>query len=320
MATKKLKIGVLFGGKSAEHEVSIQSAKFVIDGLDRAKYIVTPIKIPKDGKFAFDIVKKFDLVFPIFHGPYGEDGTMQGFLKLAGIPFVGPSVLGSALGLEKDVMKRLLRDAGIPIGKFISCNRSNVPSFAEAKKKLKVPIFIKPSNGGSSVGVTKVKNQSEFDTAVKSAFVYDDKIILEEMIKGREIECGVIGNEDPLASVLGEVVPPNGFYTYEAKYTDQGGAIYNIPVKLPKNIERNIRELAVKTYTTLFCEGMTRVDFFLKENGEVLVNEVNTIPGPVMFRKLWEATGVTYPDLLDLLVLYSLERFEKEQKLKTSFT
>ncbi len=319
MAKKKLKIGVLFGGKSVEHEVSIESAKKVMEALDTKKYEVIPIKISQEGIFNLNDLKKYDVIFPVLHGMFGEDGTVQGLLKLIDVPFVGASVLGSAVGMDKDVMKRLFKEAGIPIGKFIACKRIDLVNFNTAKKKLGLPLFVKPANTGSSVGVSKVRNELEYNKAIKLAFTYDTKIILEEMVEGREIECGVIGNDKPIASLFGEIIPKDEFYTYQAKYTEDSGTIYTIPVKLSNNIIKKAQKLAIKTFQTLSCEGMGRVDFFLKKNGEVLVNEINTIPGPVMFRKVWEASGIPFPKLLDKLILLAIERFQKEQKLKNTF-
>ncbi len=312
---KKLKIGVLFGGKSPEHEVSIESAKFVINGLDRKKYFVTPLKIPKSGKFDLNGLSRYDVVFPVFHGPFGEDGTIQGLLKLIGVPFVGASVLGTAVGMDKDVMKRLLRDAGIPIGKFVTIKSNEKVSFEKVKKELGLPMFIKPANMGSSVGINKVKNKNDFVRAIKDAFQYDTKIIIEEFIAGREIECGVIGNEHPRTSLLGEILPNDQFFTYKAKYSP-GGAETVLPAKVNKTILKRAQNLAVDTYKALCCEGMARVDFFLKKNGELIVNEINTIPGPVMFRKVWETSGISWSRLLDELISLAIERFKKEQKLK----
>ncbi len=311
----KLKIAVLFGGKSSEHEVSIETAKFAIDALDRSKYIVISIKIPKNGKFDFNILKKFDVVFPVLHGAFGEDGTIQGMLKLIGVPFIGASVLGSAIGLDKDIMKRLLKQAGIPIANFITCKKQDLVSFEEAKKVLGLPMFVKPANTGSSVGVSKVENKKDFEKAIALSFKYDIKIIIEEMINGREIECGVIGNDLPKVSVFGEIICRDGYYTYEAKCSD-GLAEYVIPAKLNQSILIKAQQIAVRVYKTLECEGMGRVDFFLKKNGDLVVNEINTIPGPVMFRKLWEASGMSYQKLLDKLINLAILRFKNENKLK----
>lgn len=361
---KKIKVGIIFGGKSAEHEVSLQSAKNVIEAIDKDKYEPILIGVDKTGKWVLSDSSKFllnsgnpkliklnkeasqsvalvpqsdgrianldthesnksiDVVFPILHGPFGEDGTMQGLLKSANIPFVGASVLGSAVGMDKDVMKRLLRDAEIPIGKFLTFKEKDIPTYVEAVKNLGLPFFVKPANMGSSVGVSKVSEEKDFDKAIREAFKYDRKILVEENIVGREIECSVLGNDDPIASVPGEVISNHDFYSYEAKYIDEHGAALEIPAKLSEEIIKKVQVLAVKTFKALSCEGLGRVDFFLKENGDVLVNEINTIPGFTsisMYPKLWEASGISYTELIDRLIQLALERFEKEQKLKTSY-
>ncbi len=321
MAKKRLKIGVLFGGKSAEHEVSLQSARNVINALDKNKYIITPIKINKNGKFNFNNLRNFDLIFPVLHGPFGEDGSMQGLLKLAGVPFVGAGVLGSAVGMDKDVMKRLLKEAHIPIGKFITLAANTKINFSKIKKELGLPIFIKPANMGSSVGINKVRNKNEFKKALKNALEFDNKIILEEFIDGREIECAVLGNEKPIASVPGEIIVNSEFYSYEAKYIEENGAVTQVPAILPIITTKKIQALAVKAFKVLNCEGMGRVDFFLKKNGGIIVNEVNTIPGFTnisMYPKLWAASGIPQSKLLDKLISLAIERHQKEKKLKTT--
>lgn len=361
----KIRVGIIFGGKSAEHEVSLQSAKNVIETINKDKYDVILIGIDKKGKWYLnDSLKyllnetdpkliglnksekkvtlipssdkaklinlsnnnsqiKLDVVFPIMHGTYGEDGTIQGMLKLLDIPYVGAGVLGSAVGMDKDVMKRLLRDANIPIAKFVVLRKYELTKidFQTVKNKLGLPFFVKPANLGSSVGVSKVKNKDEFEKAIKNAFEYDNKILIEEYIKGREIECSVLGNENPVASLPGEVIPKHEFYSYEAKYIDENGSSLQIPAKLDKNVMKNIQQTAVKAFEVLCCEGMARVDFFLKENGDVYVNEINTIPGFTkisMYPKLWEISGISYSKLIDKLIQLALERYEKEKKLKTS--
>ncbi|GHV11942.1 D-alanine--D-alanine ligase A [Spirochaetia bacterium] len=369
---KKINVGILFGGRSAEHEISLQSAKNVYDAIDRDKYNPILIGIDKTGRWLLNKGSHFllnvgdpknirlnqsgdavalipesrgaisnlntlkdsgtvDVVFPILHGPFGEDGTVQGLLKLADIPFVGAGVLGSAAGMDKDVMKRLFRDAGIPIGKFIALkSHEKIPSFAEAAKRLGDPIFIKPANMGSSVGVYKVKDEAEYRAAVEAAFQYDTKIVLEEFIKGRELECAVLGNEDPAASVPGEIISTHEFYSYDAKYLDEHGAVLEIPAKIPDDIKTQIQALALKTFQTTSCEGLARVDFFLKEEaergsgssgGRIIVNEINTMPGFTkisMYPKLWEASGVSYTELISRLIELAIKRFEKEKLLKTS--
>jgi D-alanine-D-alanine ligase len=357
---KKLTVGILFGGKSAEHEVSLQSAKNVYDAIDRGKFEPVLIGIDKGGRWhsmgdslsllnsgdprrislnssggpvalvpesaglLTECGTKLDVVFPILHGPFGEDGTIQGLLKLADVPFVGAGVLGSAVGMDKDVMKRLLRDAGIPIGKFITLrSHEPLPSFAEIKAALGIPVFIKPANMGSSVGISKVHNESEFSAAAREAFQYDVKIVIEEYIKGREIECAVLGNENPAASVPGEVIPTHEFYSYEAKYLDENGAALEIPAKLDADTQKRIQELSVKAFQVLCCEGLARIDFFLKENGETLLNEINTMPGFTkisMYPKLWEASGgIGYTELISRLIELAVKKFEKEKGLKITY-
>ena len=356
------KIGVLFGGKSAEHEVSLQSARNVIEALDKNKYEVIPIGIDKNGKWQLNttanyllntnnpkliklnksnkevalyaqgqgaltpinnssgIKGKIDVIFPVMHGPFGEDGSMQGLLKLAGVPFVGPGVLGSAVGMDKEIMKRILRDAGMPIGKFVAVIENDKIDFNKIKKELGLPMFIKPANMGSSVGISKVRNEKEFKKGISEAFKFDRKIIIEEFIEGREVECALLGNDMPMASIPGEIVANQDFYSYDAKYIDAGSKSI-IPAQIDKKTTKKIQELAIKTFQALNCEGLSRVDFFLKKNGTVLVNEINTIPGFTnisMYPKLWEASGIPVSKLLDRLIELAIERFNKEKKLKTT--
>jgi len=364
----KTVVGILFGGKSAEHEISLLSAKNIYEAIDRTRFEPVLVGIDKSGRWLLNDAERFllnadnpslislnregkpvalqpenhgllsaasngdsensfrsvhlDVVFPILHGPFGEDGTIQGFLKLADIPFVGSGVLGSAIGMDKDAMKRLMRDAGIPIGKFITVkSHEKAPSFAEVETILGKPFFIKPANMGSSVGISKVRNEDEYTAAVKDAFQYDTKIIIEEFIPGREIECAVLGNEEPIASVPGEIIPSHEFYSYDAKYLDENGAALKIPARLDEKTVIRIQELAIKVFQTLCCEGLSRVDFFLKENGEVIVNEINTMPGFTkvsMYPKMWEACGVSYTELITRLIELAISRFEKERQLTTS--
>ena len=364
--SSKIRVGILFGGKSAEHEVSLQSAKNIVEAIDRKKYEVVLIGIDKKGRWHLNDNSKFllhaenpklialnltndnvalmpgekneqlvslsnrqsicpvDVIFPILHGPFGEDGTVQGLLKLADVAFVGATVLGSAIGMDKDVMKRLLRDAGIPIGDFVVFQRYSLPEidFEKVKTRLDLPLFVKPANLGSSVGINKVKNKAQFEHAINDAFKYDNKILIEECLKGREIECSVLGNENPIASLPGEVIPQHEFYSYQAKYIDDNGALLNIPAKLPDHIIKEVQSLSIKTYKVLCCEGMARVDLFLTENEKVMIHEINTIPGFTkisMYPKLWEVSGISYTELIDKLIQLALERFENEKKLKTSF-
>lgn len=349
--TKKIKIAIIFGGKSAEHEVSIQSAKNIVSALDKNKYEPVLIYVDKFGQWFLNDSQKnlleaslqdnaktlaslknqpipfasttqtIDVVFPILHGTYGEDGTMQGMLKLMNLPFVGCSVLSSAIGMDKDVMKRLLKEAKIPVAKFLVFRSPSdkTLTYDNVKQKLGEIFFVKPANAGSSVGVSKVKNEEDFKKAVHEAFQYDNKIIIEEFIKGREIEVSVLGNENPIASVPGEITPTHEFYSYEAKYLDENGAILKIPAELPKDMIKKIQKLAIKTYQTLCCEGLSRVDMFLTSSGKVYVNEINTLPGFTkisMYPKLWEASGISYSDLLDKLIQLAREKFKNEANLK----
>ena len=360
---KKLRVALVFGGKSAEHEISLISARNIFDAMDKDKYDILAVAIDRRGRWSVDdgarllrdpkltrvddvgaprrigvlpddgatpmvrasgkSLAAVDVVFPVLHGPFGEDGTIQGLLKLAGVPFVGAGVLGSAVGMDKDVMKRLLRDARIPIAKFLTFQRreQNKISFGKVASALGLPLFVKPANLGSSVGISKVRRRKEFAGAVEKAFRYDGKIIIEEGIRGREIECSVLGNEKPVASLPGEIIVQHDFYSYDAKYLDDQGARLEIPARLPKAIVGKIQKTALQAYRALCCEGMARVDFFLRPNGQVLVNEINTIPGFTkisMYPKMWQASGLSYSRLVDRLIGLALERSRNEKKLASS--
>lgn len=364
---QKTKVGILFGGKSAEHEVSLQSAKNIVQAIDKEKYDIVLLGIDKQGRWylndqsqfllnaenpklislnksgenialvtgksgAQELISlsggqshgKLDVVFPIMHGTYAEDGTIQGLLKLLDIPFVGASVLGSSAGMDKDVMKRLLRDADLPIGDFLVFTKTKIDeiNFTEVTTRLGLPLFVKPANLGSSVGIHKVHNQDEFMPAIIDAFQFDTKIIIEETIDGREIECSVLGNENPIASIPGEIIPQHEFYSYEAKYIDESGAKLEVPAKLSEDMVVEIQKLAVQTFQVLCCEGMARVDIFLTKDNEFYVNEINTIPGFTkisMYPKLWELSGINQTELIDKLIQLAIERHENEKQLKTSF-
>ncbi len=365
---KKIRIGILFGGRSAEHQVSLLSAKSVVEAIDKDKYEPVLIGINKSGEwFLCDDINHYlvhasdpkhihlietnekvtvvarqqgnalvslsgnalnaavDVIFPVLHGTYGEDGTIQGLLKLANMPFVGSGVLASSIAMDKDVMKRLFRDAGIPIAKFITLHSHAFQNttFEAVEKALGLPFFIKPANLGSSVGVSKVKNKAEFEEKVAFAFQFDHKILIEEYIAGREIECSVLGNDDLKASLPGELIPQHEFYSYEAKYLDENGALFKIPAVLSPQEIKDIQELSIKAYQVLCCEGMGRVDMFLQKNGRIVINEINTIPGFTkisMYPKLWMVSGMSYPDLIDKLITLALEKFQKDQKLNTCLT
>jgi D-alanine-D-alanine ligase len=360
---KKLRVALLFGGKSAEHEISLVSARNIAKAIDKNRYELVAIGIDRQGRWHLDEgarllydakrstvkfterkslaavrpgenpkpllreggggIGAIDVVFPVLHGPFGEDGTIQGLLKLADLPFVGAGVLGSAVGMDKDVMKRLLRDAKIPIPKFVVFEQGEKKSvqFKSIKKILGLPFFVKPANLGSSIGISKVTRPSQFRAAIDAAFRYDSKIIIEEAIRGREIECSVLGNDKPIASLPGEIIVQHEFYSYDAKYIDDRGARLEIPARLPKDTISEIQRVAVRTFQVLCCEGMGRVDFFLRPNGQLLVNEINTIPGFTeisMYPKMWEVSGLSYSRLIDRLIGLALERRLKEKRLRTS--
>lgn len=360
MPKKKIRVAILFGGKSAEHEVSIQSAKNVVHSLDKDKYEPVLIGIDKRGKWhqlnenyllkasfsqqqslqndsevslvvkggnsmvlssAANNFENIDVIFPVLHGPYGEDGTVQGALQLMNIPFVGPGVLGSAVGMDKDVTKRLLHEAKIPIAKFLVFRKGDPIAFGKITKELGLPFFVKPANLGSSIGVTKVHNEKELLKAIDEAFFYDSKLLIEEYIKGREIEISVLGNENPMISLPGEILASHEFYDYDAKYLDEHGAKLEIPAKLSDAQITKVQKLAKKTFQTLCLEGMARIDFFLTVDGEFYVNEANTIPGFTnisMYPKLWEASGIPYMKLVDKLIQLAIKRHSRQQQLRTS--
>ncbi|KGX86833.1 D-alanine--D-alanine ligase [Pontibacillus litoralis] len=362
--TKKT-VGIIFGGKSSEHEVSLQSAKNIVDAIDKTKYNVVLIGIDKEGNWHLHdesqyllhaedpkmialnpsnavisvipgssekqirtqseevVLPQLDVVFPILHGTLGEDGSIQGMLRIANLPYVGTNVLGSAVCMDKDIAKRLLRDAGIGVANWITFKRhqKDTISFEEVEQQLGLPCFVKPANQGSSVGVSKVQSKEDFKKAVEDAFQFDTKIIIEEGIEGREIECAVLGNESPKASVLGEIRADNDFYSYETKYIDENGASLDIPAIIDEATSDRIRQVAVEVFQALECEGLSRVDVFLKANGEVIVNEVNTLPGFTkisMYPKLWEATGIAYSQLIDQLIDLAIERHDRDNEMKST--
>lgn len=367
--SSKMKIGVLYGGRSGEHDVSLCSAASVVSALDRNKYKVTAIGIDRDGKWyvqekpefvphknfgkvlslkkrgkwlvnhfqqknklhLYNIKNKneevvLDVVFPVLHGTFGEDGTLQGLLELAMVPYVGADVIGSAVGMDKDITKRLLNDAGIQVVPSKTINKEqwkDKPSIIiqDTLDKLGLPLFVKPVCTGSSVGIKKVKEKELLSQAIDFSFQFDTRVIIEKAIDCREIECAVLGNDNPAASVLGEIIPNHEFYSYEAKYLDPNGAALKIPAQIDATLAETIRKTAVEGYMALGCSGMARVDFFLdKKTNNFYLNEINTIPGFTsisMYPKLWEATGLKYSDLLDKLITLALERHQKKLEIKT---
>lgn len=361
----KKKIGIIFGGKSAEHEVSLQSAKNIVDAMDREKYDVVLIGIDKEGNWHLNDVssylineqnpklislnksndhvafvpgeennplihtenasasEKLDVVFPIVHGTLGEDGSMQGMMGIADLPFVGASVLSSAICMDKEIAKRLLQSSDVHVARGRTYTRAQKQTidFASLQNELGVPMFIKPANQGSSVGVSKVETQAEFEAGIRTAFQYDHKVLIEETLPGREIECSVLGNDKPIASLPGEVLPQTEFYSYESKYIDEKGAELAIPADLDDDTVKKIQEAAIQAFEALQCEGLARVDFFLTPDNDVYVNEVNTLPGFTkisMYPKLWEVSGLSYPDLIDRLIELAIERYQRDNLLKDS--
>ena len=348
---KKLRIAVLYGGTSAEHEVSVVSARSVLAAIDRDKYDVLPIAISKSGEWLLPdrapqelkaaegslpeagggqavVLRErgellasrarqedpIDLVFILLHGPGGEDGTVQGLLETLGVPYVGAGVAASALGMDKSLQKPVFASAGIPVTPWISITQADFdrdPQAAvrRARDVIGFPAFTKPANLGSSVGVSKCKTPMELQRGIEAAFEHDRAILVEQAIEGRELECAVLGNDEPEASIVGEVVPAHEFYDYEAKYLIEGSKIV-IPASIPEAISEQIRRYAVEAFQAIGCAGMARVDFFLREE-EIFLNEINTIPGftPIsMYPKLWEATGIPYAKLIDQLIELALER------------
>jgi D-alanine-D-alanine ligase len=384
---KRLRVGVLYGGRSGEHEVSLASAAAVFAHLDRARYEPVPIRIEKDGRWAIadrpptamsagEVIEQarldaarprgggrevhmiarpgeetvlsiqraaghdeigtatvtglnLDVIFPVLHGPYGEDGTIQGLLELANVPYVGAGVLASAVGMDKGLAKLVFAARGLPVGEYRIVLRHDWQQrrddvVAELERALKFPMFVKPANLGSSVGISKAKARGGLADALDLAATFDRRIIVEAAVPNpREIECAVLGNEIPEASVPGEVVPSREFYDYEAKYIDEGSEII-IPADLPKKTAAEIRRLSIAAFQAIDAAGMARVDFLLaRDTGEVFLNEINTIPGFTaisMYSKLWAASGLEYPALLDRLIALALERHAEKQQLRTSIT
>ena len=362
----RIRIGVIFGGRSVEHEVSLVSAASVINALDKEKYDVVPIGIASTGQWLSSIEtlrllkekrpvereqeqllvpdprkqslvaindgggvgKALDVIFPVMHGKFGEDGSLQGLLELADIPYVGPGVLGSAVGMDKVMQKELLMRSHIPTAPSMWFTLDEYEAkqkkiLTEIEQTLKYPLFVKPSNSGSSIGITKAHSRKELTVSINTAAQFDRRILVEQGInRAREIECGVLGNDRPVASVPGEIVPCNEFYDYDAKYVDEkSNAI--IPAKLPNPVIKKIQQYALTAFRALDCAGMARVDFLVtRKTNRIYLNEVNTIPGFTsisMYPKLWQASGISYSALLDRLIRLAMERHEAKSKLKTTY-
>ncbi len=371
MAKKKIRVGLVFGGRSGEHDVSLASAKSVIENLDREKYEIVPIGITPEGRWLLGTepmqmiaarqqeheaeagsttavtltgdpsVRRLiplqdgeplndngalDVIFPVLHGTYGEDGTLQGLLEMANVPYVGCGVLGSALGMDKEKMKMIFQSAGLPVGPYRAYRRNEWERAPEQvlntiEQQLGYPVFVKPANLGSSVGINKAHDRAELAHAMNVAAEYDRKIVVERGIDCRELECAVLGNDEPLASVVGEIVASSEFYDYAAKYIDNKSQIV-IPAAISQVTAEEVRRQAVQAFQALDLSGLARVDFFLERGtGKVYINEVNTLPGFTqisMYPKLWEASGLPYQELLDRLIELASERYEDKQRNRTT--
>ncbi len=306
------------GGRSSEHEVSLRSAGSVVEGLDRERYDVVPVEIPRHGRWLLspEEAERFDVVFPVLHGPFGEDGTVQGLLELADVPYVGAGVAASALAMDKDLFKAVMRDNGVPVARSVTLRRAAGGRF---ESPFGYPTVVKPARLGSSVGISIVRTPDELGPALALAFAHDEKVLVEEFVAGVEVECSVLGNEDPVASLAGEIVPlASDWYDYEAKYAE-GGMELVVPARIGETATARVQELARASFVASDCEGMARVDCFVRPDGDVLVNELNTIPGftaTSVYAKLFEASGVAYPKLLDRLVALALERRERRAALR----
>lgn len=349
-----LNVAILYGGRSVEHGVSVNSARNIFEFIDRKKYTPIPIGITPKGKwFLTKSVSKgmqkgkplsilldprkpelrsgaqkisVDVVFPVLHGTDGEDGSIQGFLKAMDLTVVGTGVLGSSLSMNKIVAKRLLREAGLPVADFIPLGyyENGKPSFEEIKSKLGLPFMVKSASLGSSVGVTKVKSKSDFAPAIEESFRYDHELLFERYIKGREVECAILGNTPPKASLPGEIIISKEyeFYTFDAKYVDGKAVKIDVPAKLPKEVMTRIQELSVKAFQVLKCEDYARVDLFYADTGEIYVNEINTIPGftnSSMYPMMWKEKGISFTDLISTLIDLSLKRNKLKDRIQHDF-
>ena len=359
---EKIKVAIVFGGRSTEHAISLLSAQNVLRSLDKDKFEPVLIGIDKKGCWHYnqnsmsilnaedaksiqmsdinspiilsqnsdertltslvsrETIDKVDVIFPVLHGPYGEDGSIQGLAKLANIPVVGCGIIGSAVGMDKDMMKRVLRDAGIGVAKWetVRYSSQNI-NYKDIVEALGEELFIKPANLGSSVGVSYSTNETSFFKGLNAALQFDPKVIIEEKIIGREIECAVLGNENPQASVPGEIIPKDGFYSYESKYLDETGAKLQIPAQLSDLQVKKVQKLALETYTVLECLGMSRVDMFLQKDDSLIINEINTIPGFTnisMYPKLWEYSGLPQKELITKLIDLARDAHQKQNNLK----
>lgn len=365
MKEHKLRVVLLFGGRSGEHEVSLNSAQSIFKAIDRNRYSVETIGINKQGQWFWGVLPEkvinegfptadlaqqitlvvdpthphfmaldgsslpnqgqFDLIFPVLHGPYGEDGTLQGLLEMANVPYAGSGVLGSSLGMDKDRMKAVFLEKNLPLARYVTLLRSDFLNgldscLADIEEKIGYPCFVKPANLGSSVGISKAHHRQELQDALNFAAIFDRKIVVEENINGREIEVSVLGNDAPEASLPGEVLPAHEFYTYEAKYSNIGSSLL-IPAPLDASVIASLQKMAVEAFQAVEASGLSRVDFFVTPKNEIFLNEINTMPGFTeisMYPKLWEATGIPYSELIDRLISLGLDRYKDKQNSRIS--
>jgi D-alanine-D-alanine ligase len=354
--SKKKKVAILYGGRSVEHGVSVNSARNIFEYINKDRFEPLPIGITKSGQWyltsgvtkdieqgkamglildaqspGFTLLSsgdrmKADVIFPVLHGTDGEDGSIQGMIKAMDIPMVGTSVLGSSVSMNKIIAKRLLKLAGLPVTKFLTFHYTEKDqiNFKEVKKELGLPFMVKSASLGSSVGVSKVKDEKSFHTAIEEAFRYDDSLLIEEFITGREIECAILGNNPPEASYPGEIVISSKyeFYTFDAKYVDPDAVRIDVPAKLDNKIAEKIRQISVRAYQALHCEDFSRVDLFLTEDGAVYINEINTIPGftnSSMYPMMWKERGISFTDLISKLLDLAEERYDRGKRIERDF-
>jgi D-alanine-D-alanine ligase len=338
--SSRRRVAVIAGGRSSEHPISLASARSVLEALDPDRYEATTIEIGHDGRWQLtagaqgqldggeaeieslpvvahsapaQALGHVDVVLPILHGPFGEDGTVQGLLELAGVPYVGAGVAASALCMDKDLCKAVLRDRGITVARNVTVRNGDRPDHP-----FPYPVFVKPARLGSSVGISKVHEAGELESAIALARRHDDKVLIEEGVPGTEVECGVLGNREPIASIVGEIVAHGEWYDYAAKY-DDGGMELIVPARIPSESAERVQKIAVESFIATECEGMARIDFFVRPDGEVVLNEINTIPGftaTSVYAKLFEASGIPYAELLDRLIDLALERHARRARLE----
>ncbi|MDX8430574.1 MAG: D-alanine--D-alanine ligase family protein [Candidatus Algichlamydia australiensis] len=304
---EKLRVAILYGGKSAEHDVSILSAMQIFEAIDREKFDPIPILIGRDGKFAIEkLLSGIDVVFPVLHGPFGEDGSMQGFLEILGLPYVGCGVASSAIAMDKELTKKILCSEDLPTARYLAAKSASCFSFDQVKRELGLPFFLKPVHLGSSVGIEKIEEEAQFLPALQAALAHDCRVIFEEFIEGREVECAILGNKSPRASLPGEIVLPQGaYYDFSLKTSRSGDVGYSVPADLQASIQEEVKSMAIRAFQAIGGRGMARVDFFLLPDGRLYVNEINPIPGftkTSLYPQMWEASGYEFKKIISELI------------------